>query len=181
MNSGESLDIIRLKGIKWDVGGNMELRKRNLENVIKFYEESKDETLRMLFPFQNNTLEESIRLFEQSEEANSKSYGRTIYHENKYIGDVWCYGVDEEIDESGFISIVIFDKNEWGMGLGKAALNEFNNIISKRYNIKKICAFTFKSNISSIKTLESVGFNCKEEFVEDGIESLYFEKKITTS
>ena len=54
-------------------------------------------------------------------------------------------------------------------------LKTFCNTIFQRYSINKLCAFTYKTNLKSVKALESVGFNIIEEFDEDGVSSYYLE------
>ena len=72
------------------------LEKRLREHVITFWERSQDEELRRLFPFSVESLEGSLELFEDSLSESAKSYGKTIYVDGKYIGDIWCYGIDIE-------------------------------------------------------------------------------------
>ncbi|WP_105614328.1 GNAT family N-acetyltransferase [Vallitalea okinawensis] len=157
---------------------NINLRARELDHVKRFWQESQDEDLQRLFPFQKQTLEEAIELFYQSLQPEAKSYGETIYVDDCYIGDVWCYCIDEKNEKSCFLSIVIFDKAFWKKGIGAKVLHDFNQLIIKRYDINKICAFTYKFNTASIMTLEKVGFKCIEEFEEDGVASLYYEYNI---
>lgn len=157
---------------------NAKLQERQLEHVIRFYQESKDEELRMLFPFMESTLEETIDMFKASLEPHATSYGRIICVDNEYIGDVWCYCIDEVEEKNCFLSIVIFDKLYWNKGIGGKVLKEFCGEVAEKYAINKICAFTYKHNVGSKKALEKVGFKCIEEFVEDGIASYYLEKDL---
>lgn len=154
---------------------NINLRDRELNHVKIFWQESKDEVLRKLFPFQDQTIEEAIELYNQSLQPSATSFGKTIYADDCYIGDVWCYCIDQQEEKSCFLSIVIFDKAFWNKGIGAKVLRDFSGLIAKRYDINKICAFTYKSNTASIMTLEKVGFKCVEEFIEDGMTSLYYE------
>lgn len=152
------------------------LEERQLKHVKQFYKESKNQELRDLFPFQDITLDESIKQFEASLESGARSYGKIITVDEQYIGDIWCYSIDEVKEKSCFLSIVIFDKAYWGKGIGSEAIEVFCNEIANRYAIDKICAFTYKHNVGSVRTLEKTGFSCIEEFVEDGIASYYLEK-----
>ena len=157
---------------------NINLRNRELEHIKRFWEVSKDPELQKLFPFQDNTLEEAIEMYEKSLLPDATSYGKTIYVNDCYIGDVWCYCMDERVEKSCFLSIVIFDKDYWNKGIGAKILHEFNQIIAHKYAINKICAFTYKFNIASRRTLEKVGFKVVEEFEENEITSLYYELKL---
>lgn len=151
------------------------LKSRSLEHVKVYWEKSQDEEFKNLFPFNGGTLNDSIKLFEESLKPDARSFGNVIYIDNSYIGDVWCYGIDESIEKHAFVSIVIFDKRYWGKGIGKYVLKEFSQILFNKYSIIKLCAFTYADNKRSIATLESVGFKMIEEFEEEGKLSYYYE------
>lgn len=157
---------------------NINLRNRELDHVKKFWQVSKDPELQKLFPFQDNTLEEAVEMYKKSLLPDAASYGKTIYVNDCYIGDVWCYCIDENVEKNCFLSIVIFNKDYWNKGIGAKVLNEFKEKIAHKYAINKICAFTYKFNIASSRTLEKVGFKCVEEFEENNIPSLYYELKL---
>ena len=154
---------------------NVLLKPRTLENVKIFWEESQDEELGRLFPFARCTLDQAIELYEESLKPDARSYGKVICVDDKYIGDIWCYGIDELDEKQAYVSIVIFDRSYWGMGFGKQALTQFVRLVFKGYQIDKLCAFTYSANTRSIGALESVGFRRIEEFVEDGVPSCYYE------
>ena len=152
----------------------IELKNRQLQHVKEFYNHSKDTQLQKLFPFQDITLEQTIEQYYDSLQPNATSFGKTIYVNNSYIGDVWCYSINE-VEKNCFLSIVIFDRAFWGKGIGSEVLVDFIKQLKQKYNLNKLCAFTYKANLASSKMLSRVGFNCIEEFEEDGIKSLYFE------
>lgn len=154
---------------------NILLKDRTLSNVKIYWQKTQDEELMKLFPFIKKTLKDAIYLYEESLKPGAKSYGKVIYVDDKYIGDVWCFGIDECIENKAFISIVIFDKAYFGKGIGKRILLEFTKIIFNKYNLKKLCAFTYKDNERSIRTLESIGFKKVEEFKENNRLSCYYE------
>jgi len=143
--------------------------------VKNFWEKSQDEEIERLFPFNRGTLSDAIKLYEESLKPGARSYGKIISVDNKYIGDVWCYGIDEVVEKLAFVSIVIFDKTYWGKGIGKTVLKQFCELIFDKYDVTKLCAFTYKHNEGSIRALESIGFKMIEEFEEDGVLSYYYE------
>lgn len=151
------------------------LKPRTLEHVKTFWKKSQDKDIERLFPFNRGTLNDAIKLYEESLKPVARSFGKIISIENKYIGDVWCYGIDEVDEKQAFVSIVIFDKTYWGKGIGKTVLNQFCKLIFEEYAICKLCAFTYKHNERSISALESLGFKKIEEFEENGILSCYYE------
>lgn len=154
---------------------NALLKPRSLENVKIFWKESQDEDIGKLFPTNRITLSEAIELYEESLKPDARSFGKAIYVDDKYVGDVWCYGIDEVNEMQAFVSIVIFDKSYWGMGIGKQALAQFHHLVFEKYHIGKICAFTYSTNKRSIGALESAGYKKIEEFEEDGVLSYYYE------
>lgn len=151
------------------------LKARSREHVINFWERNQDEEIKRLFPSSIKSLEEALMLFEESLKEDALSYGRVIYYENRYVGDIWCYGIDEKDEKMAMLSIVIFEKELWGKGIGAEASNIFIREIFNRFDIEKVGAFTYSKNHSSIGMLKKVGFFEVETFVEDGIESKYFE------
>lgn len=51
--------------------------------------------------------------------------------------------------------------------------------IVPKFNLKTLGAFTFASNIASIRVLEKNGFTKREEFEEDGVLSCYLQVECT--
>ncbi|MBL4936843.1 GNAT family N-acetyltransferase [Clostridium sp. YIM B02515] len=151
------------------------LKPRTLEHVKIFWEKSQDQEIERMFPFNKGTLNDAIKLYEETLKPDAKSFGKVINIDNKYIGDVWCYGIDEAAEKQAFVSIIIFDKTYWGKGIGKDALKQFSKLVFERYAVSRLCAFTYKDNKRSIATLESAGFKKLEEFKENGIISCYYE------
>lgn len=74
------------------------------------------------------------------------------------------------------LSIVIFEKELWGKGIGAQATKDFIKEVFNKYDLEKIGAFTYAFNHRSIGLLEKTGFSKIEIFIEDGIESIYLEK-----
>lgn len=153
----------------------LRLKDRTKEHVLTFWNKTKDEEIRGLFPFTVESLEKALILFEESMEADALSYGNVIYFEDKYIGDIWCYGVDESDEKMAMLSIVIFEKQFWGKGIGTEAVKIFITEMFKRFNIERIGAFTYRHNHGSIGMLNNAGFQKRDTFFEDEIESMYFE------
>lgn len=56
-----------------------------------------------------------------------------------------------------------------------SVIEKFKIICFDTYDIDKIGAFTYSSNIGSLRGLKKSGFKVKEFFVEDGAESVYLE------
>lgn len=154
------------------------LKPRTCEHVKIFWEKSQDEEIERMFPFNRSTLDDAIKLYEETLKPGARSFGQVIYVDDKYIGDIWCYGIDEDDEKQAFVSIVIFDKTYWGKGIGEHALKQFCQLVFERYAINKLCAFTYKDNKRSIGPLESAGFKKIEDFVEDGVLSCYYELSV---
>lgn len=154
---------------------NLLLKPRTLNHVKTFWEKSQDEEIERLFPLNRGALSDAIKLYEDSLNPNARSYGKIISVDDKYIGDVWCYGIDETEEKLAFVSIVIFDKSYWGKGIGKTVLKQFCELVFDRYDVIKLCAFSYKHNEGSTRVLESSGFKIIEEFEEDVVLSYYYE------
>jgi RimJ/RimL family protein N-acetyltransferase len=151
------------------------LKARTREHVKVFWERTQDEEIGRLFPFSVKSLEEALVLFEESLKEDALSYGKVVYFEGGYIGDVWCYGIDEHDEKMAMLSVVIFDKELWGKGIAAEAVKAFIKEVFSKFNIEKIGAFTYSNNFRSVGLLKKVGFKEIETFIEDGIESRYLE------
>jgi RimJ/RimL family protein N-acetyltransferase len=153
------------------------LKTRTKDHVLAFWERTQDEEIKRLFPFSIESLDKALVLFEESIKENAMSYGKVIYFEGKYIGDIWCYGIDEINEKMAMLSIVIFEKELWGKGIASEATKAFVKEVFNKFDIEKIGAFTYSNNYGSIGLLKKAGFVEIETFVENGIESLYFEMR----
>ena len=151
------------------------LKTRTKEHVITFWDKTQDEEIKRLFPFSIESLEKALILFEESLKEDALSYGKVIYFEGEYIGDIWCYSIDESNEKMAMLSVIIFEKELWGKGIATETLKAFMKKVFNKYDIEKIGAFTYSNNYGSIGLLKKVGFSEIETFVEDGIESKYFE------
>lgn len=151
------------------------LKTRTRDHVVTFWHKTQDEEIKKLFPFSTESLEQSLTLFDASLKKNASSYGKVIYYEDKYVGDIWCYSIDETHEKMGMLSIVIFEKEMWGKGIGAEAAKIFIREVFDKFNIEKIGAFVYSNNYRSIGLLKNAGFAEVETFSEEGIESMYLE------
>lgn len=154
---------------------NIMLKTRTANHVISFWDKTQDEEIKRLFPINIETLEEALILFEESLKKDASSYGKIICFGGKYIGDIWCYDIDENNEKMAMLSIVTFEKELWGKGIATEATKVFVEEIFNKFNIEKVGAFTYSINYASVGLLQKAGFVEIEKFVEDGIESKYFE------
>lgn len=159
----------------------IELRDRMETHVREYFERTKQPEIRAMLPQKAATVEEALEAFRVSMGPESSSYGRTIYVDGRYVGDIWCYGIEPGGDPEAMVSYCIFEKSCWGKGLASTALSRFIDEIGKKFGIMTIGAFTYASNVASIKALKKNGFREEEHFFEDGIESVYFQVAGTSS
>lgn len=151
------------------------LKTRTREHVMIFWDKTQDEEIKRLFPFSIESLEKALILFEESLKEDALSYGKVIYFEGKYIGDIWCYSIDEDNEKVAMLSVVIFEKEQWGKGIAAEATEAFIKQIFNKYDIERIGAFTYSNNYRSIGILKKVGFSEIETFIQGDVESKYFE------
>jgi len=153
----------------------VELRDRTANTVIAYFQATRDSEVRKYLPQKATTETEALADFEKTQQPEATSYGRTIYVDGNYIGDVWCYCIQQDAPNA-MVSYCIFDKAYWSKGIATEALRMFLAEIVEKFGLKSVGAFTYSSNESSIKVLLKNGFIDTETFVEDGIESKYFQK-----
>lgn len=119
----------------------IKLYDRTKEHVVKYWYATQDKEIEKLFPRSVDSLKRSIDLFEKSQCDNASSYGQVIYIDQQYIGDIWIFGIDESDEKMAMLSIVIFDKDYWGKGVGTIAISEFSKKCFNKYKIEKDWSF----------------------------------------
>lgn len=157
---------------------NITLRERTADHVRIYFERTQDEQIDRMLPRSVETLEQALSNFEQTQLPDAKSYGKTIYADDRYVGDIWCYCIDSKETPNAMLSYCIFEKDCWGKGIASQAVSLFLDEITTKYSLSSIGAFTFADNIASIRVLEKNGFSVQESFVEDGRESVYLEYRV---
>lgn len=150
------------------------LGERTAETVAAFFQKSQAPAIRRTLPMRARTLEEALADFRDTQKPGARSFGRTIYADGRYAGDVWCYGMDPSGDPQAMVSYCVLETALWGRGIAAAALGLFLEEIRERFGLERIGAFTFAANTASVRVLEKNGFRLAETFVEDGVESGYY-------
>jgi uncharacterized protein len=153
---------------------NIILGERTKETVRIYFEKANRQEIKAVLPQKAKTVEEALADFEKTLQPNATSYGRTIYVDGEYVGDIWCYCIDRNEDPNAMLSYCVFEPEYWSKGIASKAVALFLEEIRGRYALKSIGAFTYAGNIASIKVLEKNGFHMEEEFEEDGRASKYF-------
>lgn len=158
---------------------NVYLGDRTADTVITYFNAAGNDIIKKFLPQKAKTVEKALEDYEQSLLPDAKSYGRTIWAENKYIGDIWCYCIDFNETPNAMISYCIFNTDYWGKGVMTTALKLFLKEIYDRYGFKTVGAFTYMENVSSVRVLEKCGFNCLEKISEEGIISGYYQRYLS--
>ena len=151
------------------------LEERTAAHVSIYWHKTQDREIKALLPSSAQSEEQALELFRKSRSPESTSFGKVIFVDGQYVGDIWCYCIDEKDEKSAMLSYCIFEKTLWGQGIATGAAKLFLQEVFRRYNIEKIGAFTYSSNTASIRAMEKLGFHFVEEWEEDGVSSSYFE------
>ena len=151
----------------------IELRERTEEDVRTYFARTRDPAIQAVLPQASRTVEQALEAYRQSLAPGSASYGRTIWAEGAYVGDIWCYGIHQEPDPDAMLSFCIFAKERWGQGIATQALRQFLAGIVPRFGLRRIGAFLYEDNAASRRVLEKAGFALQERWIEEGRASLY--------
>lgn len=154
----------------------IELRDRTEETVITYFSRTQDVQIRKYLPQKAKTVEEALADFRKTQLPGASSYGRTIYADGVYVGDVWCYCIQDEAPNA-MVSYCVFDKSCWGRGIATTALGLFLEETREKFDLRSVGAFTYADNVASVKVLQKNGFWEMETFVEDGIQSAYYQRE----
>lgn len=151
------------------------LGARTAETAAVYFEKANHAAIRKFLPQKAKTAAEAVSDFHASQLPGASSFGQTILADGRYVGDIWCYGIDLNDTPNAMVSYCVFEQTLWGQGAASKALELFLLEIARKYGFKTVGAFTFSDNIPSIRVLEKNGFRLAEEFVEDGVSSKYFQ------
>lgn len=154
------------------------LKERTAETVAVYFQKANTPSIRKTLPQKARTLEEALRDFCETQKPGAKSYGRTIWADGQYVGDVWCYGIDLQETPNAMLSYCVFEASCRGRGAASRAAALFLEEIAHSFGVKSMGAFTYGDNLPSIRVLEKNGFRLIEEFEEDGVLSRYYEKAL---
>lgn len=152
----------------------VELKERTRENVICYFEKVQDEEIKRFLPQKARSVEEEISDFEKTLLPDATSFGCTIYVNANYVGDVWAYCIGGD-EPNAMLSFCVFEKSLWGKGIASEAVRIFLDGMKEKYSLRSMGAFTFSNNQASINVLMKNGFQEKETFTENGVESKYFQ------
>ena len=151
------------------------LKERTAETVAIYFNKTQNDMIRKVLPQKSQTVEEALEDYKKALLPGSTSFGRTIWVDGRYIGDIWCYGMDHKQIPRAMLSYCLFETNCWNRGIATKAVQLFLEEIAELFGLNSIGAFTFTENIASCRVLEKNGFVMQEEFVENDIVSRYYQ------
>lgn len=154
------------------------LGRRTEKTATFYFQKANTPEIKKYLPQRAATLEEFLADFRASQAPGAPSYGRTIWLDGQYVGDVWCYCIAPGEVPGAMVSYCLFQPERRGRGVTGRALELFLAEIGPRFGLGSVGAFTFADNLPSIRVLEKNSFCMMEEFEEDGRLSRYYEKKL---
>lgn len=153
------------------------LHPRTEKQVRIYFERTQNEQIKKFLPSAAETLTDALRMFREVSEGKTASFGRTIFADGTYIGDIWCYGINEAETPGAMLSFCIFETAYWGKGAASAALRLFLRELNEKFTFRTLGAFTYADNMACRRVLEKNGFLLLESFNEDGRASCYYQKE----
>ena len=159
----------------------IELKNRTEIHVRTYFARTRDPEIRSMIPQTAETAEQAVADFCKTLLPDATSFGRTIYCDGTYIGDIWCYCIDPNDEPNAMLSYCLFEKSLWGKGIATEALRQFLLEIVPRFHLKTVGAFAYCANAASLRVLEKNEFARVETFTEDGVESAYYQKNTEDS
>ncbi len=153
----------------------LSLRERKKEHVVEYFNKTRDGQIQSMIPGGAKSVEDALAMYEESLKKGAASYGRTIYCQEQYIGDIWCYCLDRENEPNAMLSYCIFEKDYWNKGIATLAVSLFMKELIGKFGIRSMGAFLYADNAGSRRVLEKNGFVLKEKQLEGERASLYYE------
>ena len=154
------------------------LHDRTAETVSVYFTKSQQPEIKQMLPQKATSVEEALADFAKTQLPGATSYGRTIYADGHYIGDVWIYGIDMNDTPNAMLSYCIFEKEMWGKGATTQGVHLFLEEVRDRFGLQTVGAFTYAANVASIRVLEKNGFSLVESFSEEGTLSQYYQLEL---
>lgn len=154
---------------------DISLGERTPKTVRIYFEQAQRPCIKSVLPQKAQTVEEALRDYRASLLPGATSYGRTIWADGRYIGDIWCYCINRQEEPNAMLSYCLFDTSLWRRGIATKAVEMFLAQVRERYALQTVGAFTFSDNPASARVLQKNGFSLVEEFSEDGRPSMYFQ------
>lgn len=154
------------------------LHDRTTETVSLYFTKAQQPEIKQMLPQKATSVEEALVDFVKTQLPGATSYGRTIYADDRYIGDVWIYGIEMNDTPNAMLSYCIFEPDMWGKGAATTGVQMFLEEVQLKFGLKTIGAFTYAANAASIRVLEKNGFSQIESFIEEGILSQYYQLEI---
>ena len=85
----------------------MELRPRTEQEVRIYFARTRDPEIQARIPQRSQTVEQALEDYRRSLAPGADSYGRTVWADGVYVGDVWCYCIHAEPDPDAMVSYCI--------------------------------------------------------------------------
>ena len=114
---------------------DIQLKARTLENVITYFERTKDPDIERMFPRSVLTREQASANFQASLLPDADSFGQTIWADGEYVGDIWCFCIDRSQQPNAMLSLCLFAKERWGQGIGSRAMQLFLPMVTERFRL----------------------------------------------
>ncbi len=154
---------------------NITLSPRTEEAVKIFFAAAQKPEIKAFLPLKAKSVDEALEDYRETLLPSAASFGRIIKADGIYIGDVWCYCIDNNEIPNAMLSFCIFDTSYWRKGIASKAVSLFLKEAADRYELSSVGAFTYSDNLPSIGVLEKNGFSLVDSFIEDGRESSYYQ------
>ena len=110
------------------------LRQRTADSVRIYFEKANRPEIKRVLPQRAKTVEEALADYEKTLLPNATSFGQTVYVDEQYIGDVWCYCIDPDDAPNCMLGFCIFELEYWSMGIATSAVNMFIQNVCEKYN-----------------------------------------------
>ncbi len=158
----------------------IELKDRTERRVRIYFEKTRDPEIQAMLPQAARTVEQAVADYRKTLLPGATSFGRTIWADGLYVGDVWFYCIDPGETPNAMVSYCLFEKELWGRGIMTEALGLFVEEVLCRFPVSSLGAFAYQANGASLRVLEKNGFLFQETFEEAGVTSVYYQWEAVT-
>ena len=148
---------------------NIQLKERTAETAAIYFQRTRAPAIQRFLPQKAQTLEEFLSDFRKTQEPGANSYGRTIYVDGQYAGDVWCYCMDPSGDPQAMVSYCLFQQSLQGRGAATEALRLFLDEIRDRAQTELGMVYASPEQIVEYENPATDYVRQLEEIPDDGV------------
>lgn len=127
-------------------------------------------TARTEIPCGGWTLETTRQYVAEAAAAGNAMMWAIHYEDAGHVGNIRLSAINREHSRAS-IAIIIGEKNYWGRGISRHAIELVRDFAFEHLKLHKVCAGIYETNIASRRTFEKAGFMLEAQLKDHAVEN----------